>query len=632
MSGIGRIHLLLAAAWIFVAAAEESSVNASSFGFDASDATACLQKAIDSGAKRVVVDDVGREWLSGPLYLRSGLEFVIADGVVLQAKPGLFHGLNDCFLNVLDVENVVIRGGKNSILRMNRSDYQDQSRYRMSEWRHAIAIRGSRNVALSGLTVDGSGGDGVALGRGKRRIAPENIRITDMSFINHHRLAVGCVTVKGLRIERCKFLNTDGTAPNGGLDFEPNFYDEPLTDILVKDCFFSGNRALGLMFIFVNHDTRSEPVSARIEDCRIENNHRGGIMIGASRAGLIEFVRCRIGSGGVQAVRLCDFTEHGMGIRFSGCILDNNGAREPAIGISSNAAEDFGNVDFGDMQIIDNTDREAISVQALGDAGIADNLRGNPVVLRNGKTFPVALEKIIAAHRQEPNRKRFLTAQFLPRLFRAPATGAPVRTTEPIQLRGRSRFTQWLPKETTVHVTFQLHKVTGYELQGDVEVFDTNGNLFDRFTLDDKPKVYTLKSGHVPTTRTFSINSRQNTVTVSSDVPGFGMPADRMVRFYTGNHELYFWVTPDQKTVQIEVFGEEPLCAALCDAAGRKVAEAVPSFRGSRILSATRTPSAKPELWKVKFDEVVEDYRACVGAPAVPVFFTAPSNAAEYLP
>ena len=63
-----------------------------------------------------------------------------------------------------------------------------------------------------------------------------------------------------------------------------------------------------------------------------------------------------------------------------------------------------------------------------------------------------------------------------------------------------------------------------------------------------------------------------------------------------------------------------------------KVAEAVPSFRGSRILSATRTPSAKPELWKVKFDEVVEDYRACVGAPAVPVFFTAPSNAAEYLP
>lgn len=63
---------------------------ASWWGFNSGDATECLQKAIDSGVKKLIVDNTGREWLVGPIRLRSGQEIVFADGVVVRALPGAF--------------------------------------------------------------------------------------------------------------------------------------------------------------------------------------------------------------------------------------------------------------------------------------------------------------------------------------------------------------------------------------------------------------------------------------------------------------------------------------------------------------------------------------------------------------
>lgn len=79
------ITLFFAACSFAVLPAE--SVKASSFGFSEKDATACLQKAIDSGVKKLIVDNTGREWLVGPIRLRSGQEIVFADGVVVRALP-----------------------------------------------------------------------------------------------------------------------------------------------------------------------------------------------------------------------------------------------------------------------------------------------------------------------------------------------------------------------------------------------------------------------------------------------------------------------------------------------------------------------------------------------------------------
>ncbi|MBR3922133.1 MAG: hypothetical protein IKJ45_03410, partial [Kiritimatiellae bacterium] len=65
-----------------------STVKASSFGWNAEDSTAALQAAIDSGARKVIVDwrDEG-DWVVSSVVLRkSNQEIAIADGVTIRGK------------------------------------------------------------------------------------------------------------------------------------------------------------------------------------------------------------------------------------------------------------------------------------------------------------------------------------------------------------------------------------------------------------------------------------------------------------------------------------------------------------------------------------------------------------------
>ena len=165
MSKIKLIGILLSVG--ICALGAQDTVKASAFGFNQEDATAALQKAIDSGARKVIVDNTGKNWVTRPLFLRSNQEIIFEDGVTLLAKKGEFKSRNDSLININDVSNVAIRGEGKVTLAMNKKDYDNPALYRFSEWRHAISIRGGTNIRISGLTLKSSGGDGIYVARGK---------------------------------------------------------------------------------------------------------------------------------------------------------------------------------------------------------------------------------------------------------------------------------------------------------------------------------------------------------------------------------------------------------------------------------------------------------------------------------
>ena len=152
------------AAFAFAVAAfgEGESVNASAFGWNATDATSCLQAAIDSGAKKVVIDRQAGDWIVEPIFLRvSGQEVVVADGVTVRAKKGSFKGRADCLFRISSKDRgVTLRGEGKATLVMNKRDYQDLKQYVFSEWRHAVSVAGS-GTTVRDLTILSSGGDGV---------------------------------------------------------------------------------------------------------------------------------------------------------------------------------------------------------------------------------------------------------------------------------------------------------------------------------------------------------------------------------------------------------------------------------------------------------------------------------------
>ena len=160
--------LLLATVAIGAAGAfagTRSAVKVSDFGWDPVDSTRHVQVALDSGARRVVLDRQSGPWVVAPLKARSNTEIVFEDGVELVAKKGEFHGMRDHLLEFHGVTNVSLvgLGRRGGTLRMHRSEYRAEP-YFPSEWRHALSMQGAAKIRVENMSFVESGGDGICLG------------------------------------------------------------------------------------------------------------------------------------------------------------------------------------------------------------------------------------------------------------------------------------------------------------------------------------------------------------------------------------------------------------------------------------------------------------------------------------
>ena len=102
--------LLIAVAGATVVASANEIVTASSFGWNPTNATKCLQAAFDSGAKKIVVDRQDSPWLVDMVFPRSNTEIVFADGVVVCARPGSMVRTVDNLFRCKGVTNLTLRG------------------------------------------------------------------------------------------------------------------------------------------------------------------------------------------------------------------------------------------------------------------------------------------------------------------------------------------------------------------------------------------------------------------------------------------------------------------------------------------------------------------------------------------
>lgn len=305
------------------------------FGFDPVDSTKILQKALDSGAPRIVVDKQSGAWITGPLFGRSNQEIVFEPGVELLAKKGEFRSTWDSLFTLDVVSNVTIRGA-GAIWRMRRDDY-DSPAYEHGEHRMALNVHSGRNITVEGLALVESGGDGIYLGVGRPEDGPcRNIVLRDVVCDRNYRQGMSVISVDGLLVERCVFSNTKGTPPQAGVDFEPNFRHEQLQNVVLRDCRFENNFSNGIELYFYYPDATTPPTSILVENCRFSGNRRGfGTSNGGSRdsftPGKVEFRGCTFENERQQAVSIHRKPLAGLGILFDNCAFINcqSEAKEP---------------------------------------------------------------------------------------------------------------------------------------------------------------------------------------------------------------------------------------------------------------------------------------------------------------
>lgn len=348
---VGKVAAVFVLSFVMFTKADGAKVS-ERFGFDPTDATACLQAALDSGEKVLVVDRQVGDWYVRPLRLegRKNLTIVLEDGVRIVAKRGEFKNPYVSMVTFDHCTNVVIRGSsaERCGFRMWHDDYYTRSRqkpnakgYMWSEWRHGLSFLSCVDVTLERISSNDSGGDGLYVSTSDHGSGTpcRNFVVRNCIFDHNNRQGISVISVRGLLVEDTLLSNTFGTAPASGIDFEPNRPDEAITGVVMRRCRAVNNGGNGFEFYMNRYDKTSEPTDALFEDCVAISNKFNFIYSAGQETtrpdepmdhGRIVIDRCRFAESRENGLAFWHrpFSKGSLVIRDT--LLENNCTRYPA--------------------------------------------------------------------------------------------------------------------------------------------------------------------------------------------------------------------------------------------------------------------------------------------------------------
>ncbi len=272
-----KIFLLFLFGLVMVSSSVASSILASSFGYEADDATLAFQTAINSDNDTIIIDLQSSDWKVAPnaFFNLNNKTIIFEPGVVLRALPNNFNPIYSSLFRIVNANNVQIIGyGAEWI--MNKVEYAELDD---SEYRHALNIFNCNNVSVKGLTIRDSGGDGIYVGGengGGAQGYSSDILIEDVRCINHYRQGMSIASVENMTVRHCLFSETKGTLPEAGIDIEPFETYQRVVNLLIENCSFIENGWSGVAVALFDMDNTSLPVSITVRDCYFRENCRPG--------------------------------------------------------------------------------------------------------------------------------------------------------------------------------------------------------------------------------------------------------------------------------------------------------------------------------------------------------------------
>jgi hypothetical protein len=143
---------------------------------------------------------------------------------------------------------------------------------------HGINMLASKNVKIFGGIAEKFWGDGLYIGAFDRatHYECEDIVVKDFVSTNNRRQGLSITGVHGMVVDSCVFSFTQGTAPEAGIDIEPNIIFTA-KDILVTNCRIYGNAGSGIDLNAVSGHTDLDKNTYRtmISNCHIYQNKFG---------------------------------------------------------------------------------------------------------------------------------------------------------------------------------------------------------------------------------------------------------------------------------------------------------------------------------------------------------------------
>ncbi len=276
---------------------------AKEFGFNEKDSTEILQKALDSGASRIIVENTGKPWIISTISPRSNTEIIFQKGVTFLAERNWIKARkHDGAMFVLrNVKNVMIRGENDNdheVVIGGFKDLIDRARNCRNYGASAFEINNCENISIKNMRVHNSSMDGICFGG--LGLSNKETYIENVDLDSHFRQACSICAAHNVYFKNCKFRNTAGAEPLAGIDLEPAELNQANSGIYLFDCLFEGNMGGGLLF----STSSMQPITLYAKRCTFEPQRHGALMV-FLRSGV--YVGRGIKAPGKAVFEDCDF-------------------------------------------------------------------------------------------------------------------------------------------------------------------------------------------------------------------------------------------------------------------------------------------------------------------------------------
>ena len=217
-------------------------------GDGVTDDTARLQIALDNAHSIFIpdgtymVDAVATSKFdtTAGLVVKSNTDITLSENAILKVIPNSVEWYS--VLHLYHVENIKISGGKIIGDRDNHT-YSAGT----DEWGAGIKCINAENVIIRDVEISDCTGDGIEIGNFTGGETNKNITIDNCTIDNVRRNGISIEVGDNFKIINTNITNTNGVAPQFGIDLEPNNYiNEQVTNVLVDNCYIADNTKGGI--------------------------------------------------------------------------------------------------------------------------------------------------------------------------------------------------------------------------------------------------------------------------------------------------------------------------------------------------------------------------------------------------
>ena len=219
-------------------------------GDGTTDDTAALQQAVDAAAETKgtlhVPSGIYLIDASRGVVLKSQMTLELEEGAVLRAIPNALESYR--IVSISKCEAVTVTGGT---IEGERDAHQGKT----GEWGNGIDVRDSKQIVIDKVTVKSCWGDGIYVGQ-----RSENVTISRVTCDENRRQGLSITSAAEVTVRDSTFRHTHGTAPECGVDIEPNA-GETVANCQVLKCQFEANAGGGLQVGPANADKEKSSVT-----------------------------------------------------------------------------------------------------------------------------------------------------------------------------------------------------------------------------------------------------------------------------------------------------------------------------------------------------------------------------------